>query len=169
MQIRKLLIKKGSIHHFKEVYLDAQRIVDRALPSKRFFHISIDVDNISFQTENFELSMDNIHSIHTDTQHTLTFRNCNFSNPLLSIKVSEYSHSVHFSGNLPEKIQIMRPIFNIKCDANTISSEHIEVSAYSEVPSIWRAAISLQETELTFPNITFVNDIFTIKFRNRFT
>ncbi|KAK8842781.1 hypothetical protein M9Y10_025646 [Tritrichomonas musculus] len=167
MQLKNLLIKKGNIHYFKEVYLNAQRIVDRALPSKRFFHISIDVDNVNYQTENFLLTMDNIRSIHTDSQHSLSFQNCNFTNPLLSIKVSEYEHSIHFSGNLPEKIQIMRPIFNIKCNGNTISSDQVEISAYSEIPSIWRTVISLREVELTFPHITFLDDIFIIKFSHQ--
>lgn len=169
MKLRNLQIKKGHISNLKDVYLDAQRIVDRALPSKRFFHISIDVDIIDYHSEYLTLTMEDIHSIHTDSQHSFSYRNCTFSSLEVSGKISEYRHSIHFSGDLPEKVQIVRPMFNLKCDTNTISSEHLEISAYSEVPSIWRTAISLQAIELTFPNFVFLNDIFIIKFSRQIT
>lgn len=168
MRIKKMRILKGNLPDLINIYMEAQRLIDLALPSKRFFHISLDIDSFEFKTEDFSLTTTNICSVHTDTQHSIVYQNLTFTNSKISAKCDEYTHTIHFCGNTPKSIKILRPIFSIQCEGNVLFSEKIELSGYSNVPSIWRATVLLNNVHITFINLPeqfrIKNETLDIKF-----
>ncbi|OHT05601.1 hypothetical protein TRFO_26610 [Tritrichomonas foetus] len=167
MQIKNLSMKNLNLSKLSEIYKIAKQIHEKTFPSRNFFRITLEINNIRCESDDFTLSMDNVKSLHANSLFSFDCDNFQYNDSKIELKINHYEHSIHFLSEFPSSIQIINPLIGINCGANLMSSEFIEFNAYSEnTESIWRASSIFKNITLSFVNLPkslyFETDYFII-------
>lgn len=168
--VKNLRLKNFSMTKAKNIWKDAHNIVFTQIPALSFYHVAIDIDQITCENNDYQFSLKSIKSHHTSTFFSIEFKDFILDNDSVTITYPSYKHVHHFLGEIPKSVNILNPNLGIDVESNKIIAHFEKFVLFSQEEgakwqlSVFPAEFILEIKKILYKDVLFAQTSITIDF-----